>query len=69
MPWFEIIVQHADGQPASGRRVSNDWNYPSIYTDRDGKAVFEAGRSSVTLYVDGRERGRVRPGRTVVTLR
>lgn len=69
MAWYEIHVQYATGHAATGRRVATDWNYQSVYTDSHGKAVVEAGRSTVRLYVDGRDFGTVRPGRTVVTLR
>jgi hypothetical protein len=69
MPWYEIVVQYGTGEPASGRAVSNDWNFKRVYTDRHGRATFEAGRGKVRVYVDGSDKGSVRPGRSVVTVR
>lgn len=65
MPYFEIVVQHSNGQPAKGRRVSSNWDYKDTYTDSDGKAVVEAGRAEITVFVDGKDRGKIRPGRSV----
>ena len=69
MPWFEVIVQHANGSPARRWRVSNDYNFKDVYTDDQGRAVFEAGRSTVTVYVDGKDCGTARAGRMVVTVK
>jgi hypothetical protein len=69
MPWFEINVQYRSGEPASGRRVSCDYNFESKYTDSKGKVSFSAGRNPVKLYVDGQDKGDISPGTTVVTLR
>ncbi len=68
MAWYEVIVQWRSGHAATSRRVSNGHTHTSVYTYSAGKATIEAGASSVTLYVDGQDRGTIRPGRTVITV-
>jgi len=76
MALFEIHVQYSDGSPASGVRVVlsssallGGMSKPE-WTDSHGRAVVELSTAaSGTLYVDGRDRGTVRAGRSVVTLR
>lgn len=75
MPWFEVILQRKDGKPARGIRVRMAASgllggmSKEAYTDDQGKAVIElASASSGTVYVDGRDRGVIRVGRSVITL-
>ena len=72
MPYYEIIVQYASGNTATSARVSlgGTWGVSkSVYTDSHGKAVLEHTDSKVTVYVNGRDKGTVRPGKSVVTIR
>ncbi len=66
MPFFEILVQHERGHVATKRRVrlggSNGLSTDE-YTDSHGRAVLEFSSSDATLYVDGKDRGRVRGGK------
>lgn len=68
MAAFEIIVQYRSGRPAPNIKISNGYNYKNEYTDSRGRVVFEVGSSSVTLYVEGRDEGKIHPGKTVITL-
>lgn len=75
MPSFEVQVQHRDGSPASGVRVVVESSAAlggistPQWTDRSGRAVVDLSTAaSGTLYVDGRNRGHVHCGRSVVTL-
>lgn len=72
MPYFEIIVQHRDGSPATGSRVvlGGSWGMSgTVYTDRHGRAVVEISSQTPTIYVDGANCGKAHPGRSVVTKR
>ncbi len=72
MPYFEIIVQYANGEPASGSRVAlggSSGVTDTDYTDSNGKAVLEISDSRPTVYVDGSDKGTVSPGRNIVQIR
>jgi hypothetical protein len=74
MAHFEVLVQWEDGSPATGRRVSlGFWSGVTDYeyTDSRGVAIVSTGGDygEATVYVDGWDRGTMRPGRKVVTIR
>lgn len=68
MAAYEVIVQYRNGSPASDIKVSNGYNFKTYYSDKRGRVIFEIDASSVTLYVDGRDEGKIHPGKAVVTL-
>ena len=73
MPLSTITVQHSDGSPARGVRVSLGFSFgmtDAHLTDKYGVAVVEhssVGRA--TVFAAGRDQGSFHaPGRYVVTL-
>lgn len=75
MAHYQIVVQWKSGEPATGRRVSLCGTgllggfSKDFYTDRGGRAVIEmSSGGEVTVYVDGSDRGRTRPGTYLVTI-
>lgn len=71
MPSFEVIVQHKSGHAATQVRVvlGGTWGMSDPgFTDRHGRVVLQHSAASPTLYVDGRDMGRARPGKNVVTI-
>ena len=71
-----ILVQHRDGSKASGVRVTLSFSgilsgmSSPVLTDRDGRAMIShTSTGEATVYVDGKDRGRVRtPGQFAFTL-
>ncbi len=72
MPFFEVLVQPESGHAATKRRVRLGGSHglsSDEYTDSHGRAVLEFSASEATLYVEGKDKGRVRAGKNVVTIR
>lgn len=71
MPHFEIVVQHKSGQVATQARVvlsgSLGQSDPE-HTDRNGRVVVEHSSTSPTIFVNGKDKGKARPGKNVVTI-
>ncbi len=71
MPSFEIVVQHKSGHAATQARVvlGGTWGMSDeAFTDSHGRAHLEHSDSSPTIYVNGKDKGKARPGRNEVTI-
>lgn len=72
MPSYQVIVQHRDGTPAKSKRVvlgTPGGNTSPSFTDAYGVAVLSThDAQTATIYVSGKALGKIRCGKSVVTL-
>jgi hypothetical protein len=66
--YFEVILQYQSGRPADGVKVSNSWDSKDHFTNAEGKVLIEAGSPDLGIFVHGKSYGRVKPGKTLLTL-
>lgn len=70
MAHFEVIVQGHDGHARKHVSVAIFTTFgkaDSGSTDSEGKVILSASDSRVTLFVSGHDKGKIGPGRHLIT--